>query len=616
MTNYKLSVVVLVYNTEEYIRECLDSLVNQTLDGIEIIMVNDESPDDSLSIIEEYQKQYSNIKVINQKNSGGAVAGNNGMKIATGEYITLMDSDDVVPLDAYEKLYNKAKETGSDIVIGKPKILLNGEKKDVLYKKEQLVWEKERTITNIEEFPDIFYDGFYWNKIYRREFLFKHEAFMPPGMLYADRPMVHKAFLYANQIHIIPDVVYYWRKRAEDAAAKSITQLKGDIKNFLDRMESLYYQLKYFNDFGNPSLTDQFMRRNLDRLLFPIKGILEDREFRNVYVAEVKKALELIENVYDNDLGIIKNLYFYMILNNLREELMYYLAIDPKGEVIEEEGKYYWSLPFFRNPSVGIPDDLFEIKTLTANIIKIDTIKVVNSTLSIQGVKVPDTFNVNQIKLECKSQIHNTPSYIIDFTKLYNGYSLEFDLQNLNSNEHIFDLYELSLIVEYSDYTDKIRMTKSMLASKTSLTSERENDYYVHFTKKNNLSLRVKGFQSKLIVSLNHTGIKVNSDSQDEFILYVKDRASKEEIQFKKEANGEHHLKWSHFLDPNSYYNLYLRVSNNNYRLSSHAIKGFSTQSLKAQGIAIEMFETTKGNVSLRSISTLSKFVGTLRKII
>lgn len=106
---YKLSVVVLVYNTEDYLEECLDSLINQTLDNIEIICVNDESTDNSLNILKKYARKYDNIKIIDQKNQGGAVAGNNGLKVAKGEYVTLIDSDDIVVRDAYEKMYNKAK---------------------------------------------------------------------------------------------------------------------------------------------------------------------------------------------------------------------------------------------------------------------------------------------------------------------------------------------------------------------------------------------------------------------------------------------------------------------------------------------------------------------------
>ncbi|WP_252200256.1 glycosyltransferase [Bacillus mycoides] len=303
---YKLSVIVLVYNTEQYLRECFDSLVNQTLEGIEIIFVNDSSPDNSHIIIEEYCNKYENIKVINQENSGGAIAGNNGLNIASGEYVTIMDSDDIVPLDAYEKLYKKAKETDSEIVIGKPNILIDGVQKEILYKKEREVWQQNRVIENVHEFLDVFYDGFYWNKIFKKDLIFKYNCFMPPGMLYADRPMVHKAFLHAKRIAIITDVVYLWRKRGNNVVQKSITQMNSNINNFKDRMESCNYQINYFDDFGDQKLTNEFLKRNIDRFFFPISGIVESEEFRDIYFNEVGAILSRISDVYNTDLGVKK----------------------------------------------------------------------------------------------------------------------------------------------------------------------------------------------------------------------------------------------------------------------------------------------------------------------
>ena len=349
MSDYKLSVVVLVYNTEQYLRDCIDSLVNQTLKDIEIILVNDESPDNSLMILEEYERKYSNIRVLNQKNTGGAIAGNNGLKLATAKYVTIMDSDDIVPLDAYEKLYNKAVESDADIVIGKANVLIGGVQKEIIYKKERDVWLEERIIDDVREFPDIFYDAFYWNKIYKRELLFEHDCLMPPGMLYADRPMVHKAFLYAKKIAIIKDVVYLCRKREADADAKSITQFSTDIKNFQDRIDSVNYQINYFNDFNDPALKNEFLKRVIDRLLFPISGILVDEDFKETFIRELKPILQDITNVYDNDLGIIKNIYIFLLLNDLTDALVQFLETEKEGPIIEDCGKYYWNLPLFRD---------------------------------------------------------------------------------------------------------------------------------------------------------------------------------------------------------------------------------------------------------------------------
>mgnify|MGYP002521133433 CR=1 FL=1 len=115
----KVSVIIPVYNTEKYLRKCLDSVCNQTLSDIEIICVNDCSPDNSLEILKEYAKKDNRIKIINfEENKGAAVARNTGIDEAKGEYLGFVDSDDYPDIDFYEKLYNKAVETGADCAKG------------------------------------------------------------------------------------------------------------------------------------------------------------------------------------------------------------------------------------------------------------------------------------------------------------------------------------------------------------------------------------------------------------------------------------------------------------------------------------------------------------------
>ena len=113
-----VSVIVPVYNTEGFLQKCLDSLTNQTLEDIEIICVNDGSTDNSLKILEDNAIRDDRIKIINQKNKKQGAARNAGMKIATGEYIGFVDSDDWIDLDFYEKLYNAATRHNFDIALG------------------------------------------------------------------------------------------------------------------------------------------------------------------------------------------------------------------------------------------------------------------------------------------------------------------------------------------------------------------------------------------------------------------------------------------------------------------------------------------------------------------
>lgn len=112
----KISAILPVYNVEQYIKDCLDSIINQTMDDIEIICVNDGSLDNSLQVLEEYAQKDARIKIISQENQGQGIARNNGLKIANGEYITFIDPDDWVDVDMFEKMYNSAKKFDSDFV--------------------------------------------------------------------------------------------------------------------------------------------------------------------------------------------------------------------------------------------------------------------------------------------------------------------------------------------------------------------------------------------------------------------------------------------------------------------------------------------------------------------
>ena len=114
----KVSVIVPIYNVEKYLLRCIDSLIAQSLKDIEVILVDDGSPDQCPQLCDEYAEQYKNIKVIHQKNAGLGMARNAGLKIAKGEYIAFVDSDDYLDTDALEKLYQTAKKESADTVLG------------------------------------------------------------------------------------------------------------------------------------------------------------------------------------------------------------------------------------------------------------------------------------------------------------------------------------------------------------------------------------------------------------------------------------------------------------------------------------------------------------------
>lgn len=205
--NPKVSVIVPVYNTEKYLSKCLASLIQQTLKEIEIIIVNDGSTDNSLSVILEFQKIDARIKVINQENKLQGAARNNGMMIAAGEYIGFVDSDDWVDLNYYEKLYNAAKKYNSDIALATNVRIGNGKTK------KRLNIEKEEFITTLQGKMDIcnqWKDGCSTNKIYRYSLLTSNNITWPEGCYCEDKLFTAKALFYANGVVAVPKLYYYY----------------------------------------------------------------------------------------------------------------------------------------------------------------------------------------------------------------------------------------------------------------------------------------------------------------------------------------------------------------------------------------------------------------------
>ena len=171
----KVSVIIPVYNVEEYLRECLDSVVNQTLKEIEIICVDDGSTDNSLEILKEYTKKDNRITVITQQNLHAGVARNAGLAVARGEYLSFLDSDDFFELNMLEDMYNKGKNENIDIIICGNDLF---DTKEKTYKKQIINPKWINKIVNFEDLKDelfIVTRPIAWNKIIKRKLIVENK---------------------------------------------------------------------------------------------------------------------------------------------------------------------------------------------------------------------------------------------------------------------------------------------------------------------------------------------------------------------------------------------------------------------------------------------------------
>lgn len=205
----KISVVLPVYNVEPYLARSLDSLISQTLTDIEIICVNDASPDNSARILDEYVKKDSRIKVITLvQNSGAAVARQAGLDLATGEYVGFVDPDDYVDLDFFEKLYELAKQQDADIAKGAViTVDLSG---------AELI--TSNTLNNqIRQNKFKFFGQNLWNAIYRMDMVRAHNIHFAIDIFCFGL----QATFYANKIAVRDDAFYKYVRR-EDSCDSNI----------------------------------------------------------------------------------------------------------------------------------------------------------------------------------------------------------------------------------------------------------------------------------------------------------------------------------------------------------------------------------------------------------
>ncbi len=244
--NKKISIIIPVYNVENYLERCLNSLVNQTLQNIEIIIINDGSTDNSENIIKNYLEKYPDmIKSFTTGNVGPAKARNIGLENATGEYIGFVDSDDYVSENMYEKLYNKAKEENSDIVtcayyrVYEEKSI----EKEVLDNLEFGKSASENHELLIETTPYV------WNKIFKTELIKKNNAEFANLRIYEDLVFTYSMLITANRISKVYEPLYFYTVTRQTSLTHKFSEKRFDIFKAFDELKEFAKRKNCLNIF-------------------------------------------------------------------------------------------------------------------------------------------------------------------------------------------------------------------------------------------------------------------------------------------------------------------------------------------------------------------------------
>lgn len=281
----KISVIIPVYNVENYLAECLDSVCAQTLNDLEIICINDGSTDKSSDILADYAKKDSRIKVITQELKGVSAARNVGIKAALGEYIAFVDSDDRISENFYEVLYTAAIKENADICgCGFKIIKKNKEKKRLKYNKSGEAYSLNE---KFKLFGMPLYN-YVWNKIYKRQMLLDAGVYFEEGRIHEDRVWSCLIMKASGKAIVVPDVWYFYRLRQQSLVHTTF----GDPKREEDLKWAKNFQEEFIKQNHLDVETECFCKTKILFLGLPIGKIEERTTSKRFYILGIK-ILEL-----------------------------------------------------------------------------------------------------------------------------------------------------------------------------------------------------------------------------------------------------------------------------------------------------------------------------------
>lgn len=347
--NVKISVILPVYNVEKYLDRCIQSILNQTLNSIEIIIVNDGSTDKSGKILNLYAEKDSRIKVIHQKNQGVSVARNQGLLAANGEYIAFIDPDDWIDNNMFEKLYCEAVQNDCDVVIS---CFFREDINNNKSVKTFHPFESNKLLLKDDIRDDIcsqlLLNGFFtvvWDKIYRRSFLEKYKIKMYDDVkLREDYFFNMDVFGYAERVKYLPIPFYHYRDTPNSALKKYYKDLfQFDIKLYNKKKEYsgewFINNEKYLNKISYDFLMDVYNnvikvynKNNIDVIKNKWKDI-----YRIVNHLDTRQALQQCEHYNSKDRISNMKIYLikskYIILLNLLSFFINNISVETKKNI-------------------------------------------------------------------------------------------------------------------------------------------------------------------------------------------------------------------------------------------------------------------------------------------
>jgi CDP-glycerol glycerophosphotransferase len=359
----RVSVVVPVYEVESYLATCLQSLARQTFRDLEVLMVDDGSTDRSVTIAERFAESDPRFRLLRQENGGLGRARNTGLAAASGEFVTFVDSDDVVPDGAYARMVRSLDETGSDIATGNVQRLTRQGTSQAQFLAR--TFARNRPRTHVTKFRALLADRTAWNKLWRRSFWDELGAAFPEGVIHEDIPVTLPAHLAAARVDVLAAPVYQWRLR-EDGAL-SITQRRLEERVLRDRLAAVEAVRSHFAEHAPRKLCRWYDASLLADDLRLHLVILDqaDAEYRRTFIEGAQRILDCVSPRMLAGLRAIDRLKWHLVARGLDEELVEVLRFEhenvAEARPIRRNGRFYGDYPFRTDRKLGLPSSAFRL---------------------------------------------------------------------------------------------------------------------------------------------------------------------------------------------------------------------------------------------------------------
>ncbi|WP_328855600.1 CDP-glycerol:glycerophosphate glycerophosphotransferase [Microbispora hainanensis] len=387
----RLSVIIPIYDVEPYLAGCLASVAAQTWQDIEVVMVDDGSPDGSAEIAAGFAARDDRFRLIRQANAGLGAARNTGVRHATGEHLMFLDSDDLLPAHALECLLASLERTGSDLATGNVlRLDGRGPRQSALHRS---VFADAAAATHITRTHALLRDRLVTNKLWRRSFWDAHGFAFPEGVLYEDIAVALRAHFLARAVDVLPTPVYLWRRRED--GGRSITQDKTRVPHLEDRFAAVTEVRRFLSEHNFTAHIHAWDHAVLDGDLTNFLDVLDQATpaFRERFLDLACLYLEDVAPPVLDGLPALRRVQWHLVRLRRMDDLLDVLAWDrevpPDHRLVRRMGGHHLNVPLTRSADREMPAAVTRARDELVPRHRIDAVRWEDGALVVEGRAAP-----------------------------------------------------------------------------------------------------------------------------------------------------------------------------------------------------------------------------------